>query len=313
MKTHLIDLLICPACLPAEEELRCQFTQEQGEDVVTGALRCGRCGAKYPIREGIAHLLPRPKIGSAARPSKYEGADRLSSYLWSHFADLFSDRDASQAYAEWAGMVPGVHGFALDTGCAVGRFTFELSRKSDFVVGIDNSESFIRAARRLMLRRETRISLPEEGRLQKTRQLGLPDTWDCGKVEFLVGDVQALPFRSGSFSLVASLNILDKVPVPMLHLEELNRVASLKNAHLLFSDPFSWSSEVAKEENWLGGLSDGPYAGSGLENVMSLLTAQKGELSPPWRVHAHGDVWWKIRNHRNHFELIRSCFIKADR
>jgi 2-polyprenyl-3-methyl-5-hydroxy-6-metoxy-1,4-benzoquinol methylase len=32
---------------------------------------------------------------------------------------------------------------ALDIGSAVGRFAFEMSGKSEFVVGIDNSVSFI--------------------------------------------------------------------------------------------------------------------------------------------------------------------------
>lgn len=36
-------------------------------------------------------------------------------------------------------------------------------------------------------------------------------------------------------------------------------------------------------------------------------------LLPPWNVDQEGSVWWKIRNHRNHFELIHSEFIGATR
>jgi len=39
----------------------------------------------------------------------------------------------------------------------------------------------------------------------------------------------------------------------------------------------------------------------------------EGIMSPPFRVERKGALWWKIRDHRNHFESIRTCFIKACR
>ena len=80
-----------------------------------------------------------------------------------------------------------------------------------------------------------------------------------------------------------------------------------------FSDPFSWSTEVAPEEDWLGGKPNGQFAGKGKNNIMALLEGKMGGLSPVWHVEAHGRMWWKIRTHSNHFELIRGCFIKASR
>jgi hypothetical protein len=84
-------------------------------------------------------------------------------------------------------------------------------------------------------------------------------------------------------------------------------------AQFLFSDPFSWSTEVAPPGDWLGGTPDGPYAGRGRDNVIALLEGRLGALSPPWQVESHGPIWWKIRTHSNHFEMIRSCYIKARR
>ena len=112
---------------------------------------------------------------------------------------------------------------------------------------------------------------------------------------------------------MASLNLIDKIPYPLVHLKEMNRVAREGGVQFLLSDPFSWSSDIAKEEDWLGGTTKGLYSGRGMDNIHALLTGEKGEISPPWTVHKQGQIWWKIRNHRNHFELIRSCFIKAIR
>jgi hypothetical protein len=36
-------------------------------------------------------------------------------------------------------------------------------------------------------------------------------------------------------------------------------------------------------------------------------------FSPPWRVTRADAVWWKLRSHRNHFELIRSETLLAER
>lgn len=313
MKNLLVDLLICPSCLPLEEKLRCLINEKDGADILSGLLNCSQCNNNYPIQEGVAILLPVSSEVDPRIPSKYENSMLVSSYLWTHYADIFKDMDATAAYEEWAGLLKDDSGISLDAGCAVGRFTFEMSNKSGFAVGIDNSRAFIKTARELMIDRQMKFAMPEEGLLTEQRIIKLPETWDSTKVEFVVGDVLRLPFRRDAFSSVASLNLVDKVPLPLLHLKEVNRVARKSHAQLLFSDPFSWSSDISREEDWLGGTTDGPYLGMGIDNILSLLTGQAGEMSPPWEVEKQGHIWWKIRNHKNHFELIRSCFIKAYR
>ena len=244
MKKSLLEMLVCPVCLPDEIALKAVIDEEQHEDITEGALTCPKCGGAYPIREGIAFLDPSPQ-SEARAASKYETAPVVSSYLWSHYCDILGDPEASSAYAEWAGLMNGGPGVVLDIGAAVGRFTFEMSRTHDFAVGIDNSVAFIRAARELMVRGQKAVALRQEGLLTREETVVLPESWRTDRVEFIVGDALALPFRSTSFSALASLNIADKVPLPLKHLQEVNRVAREKDVQFVLSDPFSWSTEAA--------------------------------------------------------------------
>ncbi len=313
MKKRLLKLLICPVCLPEERRLNQSILEEKEDDIIEGSLSCAHCGREYPIKNGIAFLDPASPHENRKVPSKYEEASALSSYLWSHYGDLLQEENASGAYRDWNNLMRPSSGIAIDAGSAVGRFTFEMSRKSEFVIGIDNSLSFIQTARELMLRREQDIQLPQEGFMTRNTKVVLPEQWKNGNMEFLVGDAQALPFRPATFSSLASLNLVDKVPMPLKHLKEMNRVAKPKGAQFLFSDPFSWSEEVAEPENWLGGTHNGPYSGNGIDNVMGILNGGRNGLRPQWAIEKQGHIWWKIRTHQNHFELIRSCYVKANR
>ncbi len=313
MKKILLDMLICPFCLPDENELDIHVIEEEEEDIITGDLRCRQCDRVYPVRKGVAFLDPASIDEKTHGHSKYETPPALSSYMWSHYGDLLKEENASDAYGRWADLMRRHTGISIDAGSAVGRFTFEMSEKSDFVIGIDNSLSFIKSARELMKNRRMKVALQQEGLLSREMTVHLPDRWDSRKVEFIVGDAQALPFKSNTASSLASLNLIDKVQNPLKHLREMNRVVKDLEAQFLFSDPFSWSDEVAIQENWLGGKNNGRYSGRGIDNIIALLKGEEEGLLPKWRLENHGGIWWKIRTHSNHYELIRSCYVKAER
>ncbi len=314
MKKRLLNLLICPACLPREIPLKSIVFDSAGDDIISGELTCQICAGKYRIDEGIAFLVSETASASRRGQDRYEENDMLSSYCWAHYGDFLNETGANDAYSTWGSNIssPG-GGLALDVGCSVGRFAFEMSRKSDFVIGIDLSESFVRHARKLMLNKSLKFPLITEGRLFEYKSIRLPESFDADRVEFIVGDALALPFLKKSFSFVSSLNLLDKLPRPLDHLKEINRVAKIKGAEFLFSDPFSWSVEAAEEKDWLGGKTGGEYSGKGIDNVRLLLQGKDGLLSPPWRIEKQGSVPWKIRNHSNHYEMIRSRFIVSSR
>ena len=64
MKKELMDILVCPVC---KGKLTLTVTQENGKEIVTGSLYCGKCDVTYPIEETIPNLLPQekstPKVG----------------------------------------------------------------------------------------------------------------------------------------------------------------------------------------------------------------------------------------------------------
>jgi len=311
MKKLLTALLICPACLPREYSLELvDVRQEADDDIVAGTLICPRCGRRFPVEDGVAFLdLDRRRD----RTGKYEQDEVLSSYLWSHYGDLLGDEQATDAYRRWAGLMEPHSGLALDLGGAVGRFAFEMSGKCDFVVGLDKSRAFIRAARQLMLRGELSFTLKEEGLLGREAVIRCPGSWRRQQVEFIVADAQRLPFATHAATSLASLNLVDKVPEPIIHIAEMDRVAGRTGSQLLLSDPFSWSIEAAEMDQWLGGRADGPFPGKGLENIKAILGESRAENFPGWQITNQDHVWWKIRSHSNHYELIRSCYIKAER
>lgn len=313
MKENLASMLICPACLPDEVQLRTSVQEVDRGDIEHGELCCPECRRVYPIVAGIADLVVEEKSDSAQSGNKYETTPVLSSYLWSHYGDLLKDDHATDAYARWARLMDPHPGLAIDAGAAVGRFSFEMSGKADMVVGVDNSRSFIRTARELLRRRTLTFPLKQEGNLSRETILNLEPQWDTSRVEFIVADALALPFRAGSAGSFSSLNLIDKVPSPLRHLQEMNRVTRVNDAQFLLSDPFSWSEEAAREEEWLGGTTGGPFPGRGLDNIAALLGDEPAQLPPAWQVQARGEVWWRIRTHANHFELIRSCYLKAKR
>ena len=313
MKQFLLAHLICPACLPDEMSLETTAKRSENDDIITGELYCKKCKRRFPIRDGIATLLPDPESYLTGGQRRYDDNEVANQYLWSHYADITGHSEVCEANAAWASCLSDKSSCAFDAGCAVGRLTFEMAARSEWAVGCDLSLNFIRAARRLARERQYTFSLPLEGNLREKFYCELPANWRTDNVDFVVADALALPFARGIFQQTSSLNLLDRVNYPLAHLYEMNRVAKSRGASFLFADPFSWSSAAATEDRWLGGTTTGMYAGRGLDNVRALLTGKNKILTPAWEITREGNITWKMRSHTNHRELIRSEFLLAER
>lgn len=301
MHVWLLDMLVCPACLPEEILLKLENACREGEDIVAGRLVCPGCGKQYGIEDGLADLVAEDTVTPPGQ-DRYDQERLAASYLWSHYADLWNDPEATGAYAQWLELMGEVSGPGLDAGCAVGRFTLELAARTGFAVGIDLSRNFVALARRVAAESGMTFTAPLQGLLTTTFSFTLPTRLQRGTAEFVRADAMRLPFRRECCGVVASLNVVDKVPDPRQHLGECQRVLAAPGT-LVVSDPFSWSPDVAPPEQWLGGT---PETGDSATYLTALLGREPG-LS----AHVAGSVRWAIRDHANRFERIRSEVVVA--
>ena len=313
MKKWLHESLICPGCLPRQIPLDLSIREVRDDDVIEGQMHCAACKTVYAIRKGVAILLAGGREQTATDTSGYNSPGMLSAYLWSHYSDLLGDPEATTAYQRWASLLNPSDGLALDIGCAVGRLSFEMSAVNRRVIGIDTSFSFIAQARKLLRQRQLRFDLIVEGLLTEERSCDLRHDWKCERIDFLVADALALPFPDTLFSTVSSINILEKVPDPLQHLREMNRVLARNNGRLVFSDPFSWDASVTDPDLWIGGRADGPFPGRGIDGVRRIFTGGNGIFQPPLAIMASGTVSWKIRKTENLREHITSQFLAGSR
>ena len=313
MKKWLHEKLVCPECLPRESSLDLKIKEVFNDDVMEGTLKCSGCGSNYPIRKGVAVLLPEASISILAENSAYNSKRILSAYLWSHFCDLFKDPNASDAYRKWTSLFRETNGPALDIGCSVGRLSFELSKTHSQVIGIDTSLSFIEKAREFLQLKKMCFDLIVEGHITQERSFEFSDKWDTDRIDFIVADALALPFPKGLFPTASSINILEKVPKPVQHLTEINRVLTKKNARFVFSDPFSWDETVSDPDLWLGGKLSGKYSGRGIDCMRRIISGEDGIFSPPMAIIEKGNVSWRIRKTENLSEHITSQYLVGTR
>ncbi|MEW6076651.1 MAG: methyltransferase domain-containing protein [Thermodesulfobacteriota bacterium] len=309
MKKWLTERLICPECTGEEIPLDLTVHEERDDDILDGELTCPACRRAYPIRGGVAIVLPAASRDVLHETSGYNSRIMLSAYLWSHFSDLLKDPEATDAYRIWSSFFRESAGDALDIGCSVGRLSFELSKTHSRVIGIDTSVSFIKTARDLMKRKALEFDLVIEGLLTEKRSGQLDPAFRLDRVEFIVADALALPFRKQAFAAVTSINILEKVAVPLKHLANVNRVLQKNGAMFVFSDPFSWDESVSPPDLWLSAGTNGNGRLRGIDSIGAYLKGKGGVFDPPLTVIGSGQVPWKIRKTENLWEHIRSQFV----
>lgn len=144
---------------------------------------------------------------------------------------------------------------ALDLGCAVGRTTFELARKFDFVTGLDFSARFIRIADDLIKNGFIRYILPEEGDLESYHEVNIDHFGLKGlekKVEFFQADaVNLKPIFTG-YDLIFAGNLIDRLYDPGKFLSTIHERIN-PGGILVIASPYTWLEEYTKREKWIGG------------------------------------------------------------
>lgn len=314
MKQWVADKLICPECRKKAVPLKLKINEAVSDDVVSGQLSCPECHSHYPIERGIAIVLPQKTRNIINEKNGYNAPQMLSAYLWSHFADLFNDPKAGDAYKVWSESLQFAAGdSALDVGCSVGRLSFELAKTHDKVIGIDTSFAFIQKARKIVRQKSLDFEMIVEGHLTEPCHYQFDSTYNFDGIDFIVADALALPFNEQDFATVAAINILEKVPEPLDHLKEVNRVLQAESATFLFSDPFSWDEKISPPECWLGGNGSAHFSPRGIDTIHRIFSGEFGIFTPPFSIKTKGDVSWKIRKTENLWEYITSQFLVGHR
>lgn len=157
--------------------------EDVGEDGVARALRCGLCGAAYPVVGGVPRFVT-DHAGSAAfgyqwNAFRREQLDRFNSTALSHDR-FFAETGWSP---EWL-----ADATVLDVGCGAGRFADVASRYARHVVAVDASDAVDAARANLS---------------------------DRPNVSFVQADVYRLPFRAGAFDACYCIGVVQHTPDPL--------------------------------------------------------------------------------------------------
>jgi ubiquinone/menaquinone biosynthesis C-methylase UbiE len=127
MNEDLVSLLRCPLCGPGHSYTTAfLFNPEK-------ALRCARCGAEFPIREGIPRFVDEAvDAGFDERWKKYPKVQATT-------AGIFEQKTGFRP-ADLAGKV------VLDAGCGCGRFLAVAQSMGAKAIGVDGSPHALKAA-----------------------------------------------------------------------------------------------------------------------------------------------------------------------
>ncbi|XP_041362190.1 uncharacterized protein LOC121378153 [Gigantopelta aegis] len=259
----------------------------------------------YALTAGVAvystfRLLQQRK--AKRRDNVYESDKLLSEYLVFHYGspeqflkyDLgpkssleFPKRCAELCIKHYR-TDPKIPSRALDIGCAVGRSTFELSRKLDEIIGIDYSYSFVETCDYLKVTGEMHYSVTDEGDLRSQLTARVHPDINRDVVTFQQGDACNLPESLGQFGVVLAANLICRLHDPLAFLNSLPRLVA-SGGILIITAPYTWQEEYCDKNKWLGG-----YKNRNGEAVTGFSTLKK-ILSPTFDLVEDLDMPFFIR------------------
>jgi SAM-dependent methyltransferase len=229
-------------------------------------------------------------------------------YAWDHYGDLDPKEAAGEARPgtmlasletglELAGALPS--GPVLDAGCSVGRSAFALAEHgAPLVLGVDLNFAMLRLASEALRHGVVRYPRRRAGLVYERREF--PARFAKQEnVDFWACDAMALPFPPATFSLAASMNLLDCVRSPRDLLLSLAQVLR-PGGKVVLSCPYDWSAGATPVEAWLGGHSQrAPLAGSCGAVLRTMLTpsAHPGSINTLKLIAERDNLPWHVRLH----------------
>lgn len=260
MRIDTLDILQCPDCAGHLSIERMDLVHR--EQVLEGLLACGDCAARFPIREGIARMLPKPLRAvteGPAPPPLDEATTRKCSEMRARDAQV---RDYDRMWhlalfglAEipvtllYLSLEP--QHVLLEAGCGTGRMTPHFASRCRCLVGVDFSLNSLKACS------------------AKLRAAGISN------VDLVQADLCSLPFVSEAFHRVASCQVLEHVPTHQARLGavgEMSRVLRTGGVAAISAYRYAFPTNLftAKEGEHAGGI---PYTRFTRQEMLSLLSA----------------------------------------
>lgn len=177
MKRTVLSWLECLRC---RHVLNVEAAVEEGEEVMSGCLRCPQCQAAYPIVGGVPRFVQSDDYADAF---SFEWNIHRTTQLDSVNGRQDSEHRLQQSLGipleRLAGRV------VLDVGCGTGRFAEIVLKYGGTVIGVD-------------------LSLAVDAAF---KNLGTHP-----RMHLLQADVFQLPLHAGSFNLIYSLGVLHHTP-----------------------------------------------------------------------------------------------------
>jgi putative 4-mercaptohistidine N1-methyltranferase len=236
----------------------------------------------------------------------------LDAPIFPSFALNFPARVAKLA-AHFAGVksASSPQGRALDVGCAVGRTTFELSNFFADVTGVDYSNAFIEAARKMATGTPSTVSVPIEGALNFTSSVSLAGRFNPEACTFAVGDATALDTTAlGQFDCVTAANLIDRLPAPRAFLTACAQLVK-PGGVLVITSPYTWLKEFTPQNEWLGGGHPVVNA-DGTQQWATTFEALSAELTGPFELVHQSHMPFLIREtgRKNQFTFAHATVWK---
>lgn len=318
-----------------------QVFKREKDFVLEGFLVCSNteCGCTYPVLEGVPVVLKdiegwwhseKSKLCGIAsdapeihdyfealdlgEPASHAETSQLSAYMDLHYGGL---HDAPGSFASWADpeqfwkTVVGIalpetekHPRSIDLGCSVGRYTFELGRLSDLALGIDINFSAVSSAASFHRNRKVHYERRKHGRQFEELETSylVPEN-----ALFIVADVLEPPFKAESFDLVAGLNLLDNVKLPLVLIGQMDALLR-SGGSLILGSPYEWRADICEPAEWLE--SDKMDAPEMVRRILEGKTFPQMELKYEVLQELF-DVPWVLRHHDRHWSYFKVHLIKA--
>lgn len=192
MKKNTFDLIVCPLC-----KGRLHFLD--GKE----SLECRSCQVEYKIDEGIPIFINDAVFEKYNTELKLQDLDEEQSFYEDMYSDLNGLDDGHcvvSGYDELYAFMNSIErGTLLDVGCGAGHHSKDLSVLGFDVTGID-------------------ISI---NGLKQAQQVNAAAQQDA---DFLLADIENLPFKNNAFDVVFCGLILHHFPKRDKLIRELNRV-----------------------------------------------------------------------------------------